>query len=217
LLQGDAKTRDWIAEALRGAIDDVVMTHSARLTQEPQISSKIADRMEESLKGIEVNGYYFTVIATDMPDRGPRSLEHETGVDLYIAIRVRRPDILMETAKGLLVQGKMDAPPNAKEQQRLVDQCKKMVRRSSKGAYVWIYSANGAAAIPASEVVASPNVAGQTLASRNMGQHFGDVLDCVAGDEGLVNPSVFESAEGLNRMMRELAARSGIAINVQPG
>lgn len=216
MLRGDETTRDWLADALRGAVDDVVAQHSMRLTQEAQISSKIADRIEQKLTGMQINGYEVSVVANDMPDRGPNSLESKTGVDLYIGIRVRRTDIVMETAKGLLVQGKLSGAHSTKEQDRLVEQCRKMASTSSKGAYVWIYGSQGATVIPASELVSNPNLHPSDFSARNIGQHFRDVLDCVAGDEQLVTSGVFEHVDELNAMMRELGARAAVAVDLKP-
>ena len=216
MLARDKQTRDWLAEAIRGAVDDVVSTHGSRLTQEPQITSKIADRLEQTLKGVSINGYEVKIIASDMPDRGRGALEKRTGVDLFIGIRVRQRETGIEIAKGLLVQGKLDGPPSRKEQDRLLEQCGKMALRWPKAAYVWIYSSGGASSIPASEILAHPNVPPQMLSSRNIAEHFRDVLDCVAGDETLAISEMFESSDALNVIMQEVAARQAVAIDLVP-
>lgn len=217
MLRGDEQTRDWLADAIRGAVDDVVIKHAARLAQEPQVSAKIADRLEQRLDGMTINGYHVSVVASDMPDRGRGSLEKPSGVDLYIAVRVRRRDIPLEIAKGVLVQGKFDTPFGAGEQRRLIDQCGKMCRRSRKGSFVWLYGSDGAIVVPATDVLAAPKIPAQLRTGRNIARHFRDVLDCVAGDEELVKGDVFGSVAALNAMMRELAAREAVAIDVSPG
>lgn len=215
MLAHDQPTRDTIAEIIRGAVDDVVTTHISRITQEPAITAKIADRMESALRELSIFGYFVSVIATDIPDRGPGSLEKQTGVDLFVAIRVTSEDGSFSVAKGLLIQGKISVGHRGvKDRKGLREQCEKMVSKSAKGAYVWIYGALGVRSVPASEVLRYPKYWVEDLGSRNIAEHFRDVLDCVAGDEGLAIDPIFESPVALNNWMKDLGAQHGIAIDV---
>lgn len=211
MLAADRKTRDFLAEAIRGAADDVVQTHMPRLTQEPAITAKIADRIEQ-LNGSRLNSYKVSVIAADMPDRGPGSLESKTGVDLLFAIRVQNLIDGYDISKGLLIQAKLDSDKKASERARLVEQCKRMLDRSPKGAFAWIYTSAGILSVPASEVVANPKTDAGSLAFRNISEHMRDVLDCVSGDQNIVRADMFESVVALNAGMKELAMLADMPI-----
>lgn len=216
MLAQDSSTRDFLAEAIRSAVDDVVCQHSLRLTQEPQITSKVAGQLEAKLNGMDINGYRVHVIAQDMPDRGPGSLEKTSGTDLFIGLKVDhgKPNVI--TSKGLLIQSKFHSK-NGKisRDKKLVDQCGDMLSRSKKGAFVWLYSSLGTTSIPASEIVENPMLPAALLASRNIAEHFRDVLDCVSGDEALVHPSIFNDPNALNVWLREISAKRGVVINLK--
>src|SRR5437660_139092 len=164
MLNGDTVTRDALADLIRGAVDDTVKQQWPRRAQEPPISSKIAAMLEARLDGFSINGYKVSIVAQDFPDRGPGSWENKSGADLYIGIRVDSlPKLAPPISKGLLIQAKKervvthsraDGPPaRSKASVDVVDQCEKMVKRSDKGSFVWIYGAAGARAVPASEVI----------------------------------------------------------------
>ena len=213
MLTHDARTRDVLAELIRSAADEVVTLHYGRLSQEPQITSKIADRIEQQLNGLIIFDHKVDVIVTDMPDRGPGSLEKRTGADLFVAIRVHSEDDVVNVAKGLTIQSKMSGE-RGKDDKQLMGQCQQMVKRSSKGSYVWLYSATGVRSIPASEVLTQPSASVESLASRNVAEQFRDVLDCVAGDEMLANQAIFESPNALRTFMEDLGAEKAVAIDV---
>jgi hypothetical protein len=105
-------------------------------------------------------------------------------------------------------------PIGATENKRLREQCEKMVHRSPKGAYVWLYTPTGVRSLPASELGNYPQAAVEAFASRNVAEQFRDVLDCVAGDESLANAAIFDSDQALNGWMEEIGARRAIAVDV---
>jgi hypothetical protein len=224
VLRGDSVTRDMLAEMIRGAVDDAVKSQTARRAQEPPISTRIASTLEYRLDGATINGYRVTVVAQDFPDRGPGSWEHKSGADLYIGIRVETPIAALATSKGMLVQAKKARQgTNARrrkseshEQQDLLDQCGKMLQRTDKGAFVWVYGAGGTHIVPASEVLKLQVIPPEFLEGRNVAEQFRDVLDCFSGDTGLVAPDIFEDDVALGNFLEEIAVRRGVTIKLAP-
>lgn len=227
MLNGDTITRDVLAELIRGAVDDTVKKQLERLAQEPPISSKIATAIESRLDGMTINGHNVSVVVQDFPDRGRGSWESKSGADLYIGIRVESwlkgvPPV----AKGLLIQAKkerilkhsrVDDPPSRSSiEPDVVAQCEKMMARTDKGSFIWIYGAGGARVVPAAEVIKQQPVPPEYLASRNVAEQFRDVLDCFSGDVTLVGQGIFDNDTALAAFLEEIAVRRGVAITLGP-
>lgn len=227
MLRGEERTRDLLAELIRRTVDDTVRRQLRRRAQEPSITSKIADALETQLNGFEINGYVVTVGSQEFPDRGPGSLEKQSGADLYNGIRVDSPWQPIPIAKGMLIQVKKVRPIGkvnmrgidseqaaTKPHGALLDQCAKMRERSETGSFVWVYDQDGTGVVPASEVLDQRVFAPESLASRDVGQQFRDILDCFSGDPGLIGSDIFEDDEALGDYLREIAVQRGVAINV---
>jgi hypothetical protein len=224
VLRGDIVTRDMLADLIRGAVDGAVMSQTARRAQEPPISTRVASALESRLKGTVINGYRVSVVAQDFPDRGPGSWEHKSGADLYIGIRVEMPIASISTSKGLLIQAKkamkaykmQQSKSLSDQQQDLLDQCKRMLRRTDKGAFVWVYDSGGTRVVPASEVINIQSVPPDFLEGRNIAEQFRDVLDCFAGDTDLIAPGIFDNDVALGNFLEEIAVQRGVAISLAP-
>lgn len=224
MLRGDSVTRDILADLIRGAVDDAVTSQMARRAQEPPISTRVASALEERLDGFGINDYRVTVVAQDFPDRGSGSWEEKSGADLYIGIRVETRDVPFAVSKGLLIQAKKAKRlikatrriSESEEQEKLLDQCGKMLARTDKGAFVWVYGAGGTHVVPASEVLKQQFVPPEYLQGRNVAEQFRDVLDCFSGDTGLVAPGIFESDFALGAFLEEIAVRRGVTIKLAP-
>lgn len=222
MLRGDTVTRDMLADLIRGAVDDEVKSQWARRAQEPPMSTRIASALEQRLSGCTINNYRVTVVAQDFPDRGTGSWEHKSGADLYIGIRVEMPQMPLTISKGLLIQAKKARQvPLTKqpvrvgnEQRELLTQCGKMLKRTDKGAFVWVYGPGGTHVVPASDVMDLQHVPPEFLEGRNVAEQFRDVLDCFSGDVNLVGPDIFESDAALGAFLEEIAVQRGVAINL---
>lgn len=189
MLRGDGVTRDMLAELIRGAVVGAVTNQMARRTQEPPISTRIASMLENRLNGVTINNCRVTVVAQDFFDRGSGSWEQKSGADLYIASRVETPGSPIAVSKGLLIQAKKAKraiktslrKSESDEQKNLTDQCGKMLQRTEKGAFVWVYGTGGTHVVPASEVLSQQFVPIEYLQGRNVAEQFRDVLDCFSG------------------------------------
>src|SRR4051812_15608253 len=94
----DSVNRRLIMDTLGETIDELVSDlyfdaiDAPSVVQEPEITSRICQRVEDRLDGQRVGDYVFRVIAQSMPDRGPRSLEKLTGADLFLSVSLDGPD-----------------------------------------------------------------------------------------------------------------------------
>ena len=210
-----------LAELIRGAVDGAVTSQMARRAQEPPISTRVASALER-LDGVAINNYRVTVVAQDFPDRGSGSWEHKSGADLYIGIRVETAGVPFELSKGMLIQAKKAKrivkkslrTSESDDQEDLLDQCGKMLARTDKGAFVWVYSTSGTHVVPASEVLKHQFVPPEYLQGRNVAEQFRDVLDCFSGDASLVAADIFANDAALGAFLEEIAVRRGVAIKL---
>jgi hypothetical protein len=207
MLDQDARTQ--IAEALGEEVDSVVRDHYPSLSQEPAITSRVGQRLEDQLDGRPVGDYRLRVITQDFPDRGQGAWEKRIGADLFLSVSLEGPDGF---DKGLIVQTKLDRRLDRLE---LQDQVAKM-RRHTPSSYVWIYTDNGVAVVSAHEVerMQSNSLAG--LYTRSATGFFGRILDCYAGSRRLGVPPVVNRRAVLTQRLLELRARRGLDVAIEP-
>ncbi|AMS28252.1 hypothetical protein AEM38_00055 [Hyphomonadaceae bacterium UKL13-1] len=140
------------------------------------------------------------------------------GADLYIGVKLSNIDTYNEGGweKGLLIQSKKekDAARSSASDEGILMQCKNMLKRTSKGAYVWVYTSDGVKCVSADAVVSFPNEGAGDLISKNPAHLFRDVLACEAGDRNLVNPEIFVSAQALGQFAEGLRVPSALAISL---
>ena len=217
MLKQDPTIRDSIAQIFSSAANDVVRAQMRRISQEPQITSKVVDRMEQAAKIWNVSNYSLSAIAHDFPDRGRGSLDSKTGTDLFIGLRLQDFSSGYTLKKGLLVQSKLSKGLNGAAQKLLVDQCNEMLNRTRSGAFVWLYDDLGVTTVPATEVVANSKIRATNLHSRNLTEFFRDTLDCFLGDQFLINgfEDMFDNVNVFNGFLRELSIRKGLAVDIQ--
>lgn len=214
MLKGDTNTRDVIADLVRNAVDETVISQLERRAQEPAVTSKIASRLEDRISNIQAFGRTITVIAQDFTDRGHGAQETRAGADLFVAVKVEDDD--GSISKGLLVQAKWShRADTSTEHKKLLEQCEEMLERTSNaGAFVWLYGATGVDVVPAHELVARPTQRPRSFKHRSVAQQFRDVLDCFQGDPSIAPEMVFENSGGLGAYMEDIAANTGVAIRV---
>ena len=208
LLDSERETRNKIARLLARTIDPNVKDHFS-ISQEPAVTSRLGQAIE-GLNGRTRDGYKIHVITQDVPDRGRGSLERKLGADLYIGVRVS--GVPSDTMKGLLIQSKWDGPLSPNEFAELQRQAEKIHAKSGEGSFVWRYSNTGVSAVSASQVIGANPTSYPKLVSQNTAAHFRSVLDCTAGDLELANEEIFTKRSALLRFLKDLAAKTGVAI-----
>lgn len=209
----DSESRRLIMDVIGQSIDALVadlysaLDGGLSVVQEPEITSRICQRMEDRLDGERVGNYIIRVQAQSMPDRGPRSLEWITGADLFLTISLEGPDGF---DKGLFIQTKYDRNISREE---LVDACQRMQRYGGvEGSYVWIYEQNGVKVLSPNEIrkMRGDSIAG--LHSRSVAGFTGRILDCFAGSQSWGVPMGPNRREEIGRRFREVRAQNALDV-----
>ncbi|MBA1348388.1 hypothetical protein [Rhizobium sp. WYCCWR 11146] len=104
-LINDDEVRSEFARVFDHALDDLVRDRMGGLIEEPDITSRIGQRLEDQLNGKVLHGYRVGVITETITSHGSKSLEKPMGTDLYFAISVEN-QLGHTTTKGVLVQAK---------------------------------------------------------------------------------------------------------------
>jgi len=203
--------REFIATAMRETADQVCRDHYHSISQEAQITSRIAQALESSMQQYEFLGNRVEIVVQDLPDRGPRSLESRLGADLYVGIRVVR-DGRLEMSKGLFAQSKLGTHLSKDGRSKLVDQCEKM-RKRSPASYVWVYTPDGVRVITVQDVVRRDSR--NLLGGRRLDEAFSETFACHEGDPGIklpdVQPDALPLRTAVGLMLERMDAPNGFA------
>jgi hypothetical protein len=201
----EVESRARVADALGKAVNELARRHMRRLTQEPALTAKIGEALEREAEKIAVEGYDVTIVVQDIPDRGPGSLEHESGIDLYVNITVVTAQ--RTSSKGIIIQAKKETRGR---DPGLEEQCEKMWKRS-KSAYAWVYGLDGTTIIDAKSLLGERGRPVQTHPHRPPEDLFDAVLECAEGDFAIGLPDGISIDEGLTSVMADLRAGRGAA------
>lgn len=205
----DSESRRLVMSAIGESIDTLVadlysgLDEGLSVVQEPEITSRICQRLEDRLDGERLGNYVIRVRAQSMPDRGHRTLERITGADLFLTISLEGPDGF---DKGLFIQAKYDRNIDREE---LIDACNRMKKYGgSQGSYVWIYEQSGVKVLSPNEIkkMQGNSIAG--LHSRSAAGFTGRILDCHAGSQAWGIPMGPERREEIGRRFRRIRAQN---------
>jgi hypothetical protein len=208
----DQYVRDLISGAIRSAVDQTVMKHYNSITQEPALTARIGEAIEQRLNGAVFNDYKVRVVTQDIPDRGKGALERDTGIDLYIGLDVQGQSINL--SKGMFIQAKWNNSISGGKLTDLVSQCDKMLKHTDKGAFVWLYGPDGTEVIPASDIIHNPHISPTEHISHSIESLFKGVMNCTSGDHKLVAPNIFHDRLALGDMLKEYRTRRGVAVKI---
>ena len=201
----NAADRAKIASAIGPALDDLVRERMRGLVGEPDITSRVGQRLEDRFDGEELAGYRIRVISETITSHGPKSLEKPMGTDLYFAISVEDA-AGNETTKGILVQAKREDKLKWPE---LREQCRRMDLVTKKGSVVWLYKPGGIG------VLRSPDVAKRETQSISTTDFFDRVLECEIGDRRKVPGGDFGDRGKLKQMLETLGARNAVWLDLE--
>lgn len=200
------EVRGEISRAFGRALDDLVRDRMKGLTEEPDITSRIGQRLEDRFNGKVLRGYRVGVITETITSHGSKSLEKPMGTDLYFAISVQ-DELGNTTTKGVLVQAKREDKLNRRE---LAEQCRRMNMVAKKGAVVWIYSPTGI------DVIRSVDVPKHSSPSFGVGKLFDRVFECELGDRRKVPNGQFGDRGELKAMIEALGAKNAVWLDLEP-
>jgi hypothetical protein len=203
----NAAQRSAVARALGAEIDDLVRERLRGLVEEPDITSRIGQRLEDRFDGQRLGGHKIRVMTETIPSHGGNSLEKPTGADLYIAISVR-PLRGPEVTKGVLVQAKRD-DKITHDWRGLSEQCRRMCKITRKGSVVWTYGRNGVGTMRAAQV---DRAEVPVLPLTDM---FDAILECEIGDKRRVPPGEFGDRAALANMIRDFGVQNAIWLEME--
>lgn len=202
--------RDLIAAAFGSAVDETVVEHYPALTQEHQLMSRIAQRLEDRLDGLQLAGVQVRVDAQELPDKGPNSLERKIGADMFVSVTVEG-----ELSKGFLVQAKWR---DARDLDNYARQCEQMISHSP-ASYSWEFGATGVRVFSARSIVKRAGhpaywPRGPFEFGRKLPTMMGRFLICKEGDEDLGVPSVLNRRGYIKQMLTEWGIRRSVDVIV---
>lgn len=170
------------------------------LVEEPDITSRVGQRLEDRFNGKILGGYGIRVITETVTSHGPKSLEKPMGTDLYLAVEIEdaRGNT---TSKGVLIQAKRLDKISGSD---LVEQCRRMNLITKKGSVVWLYDEKGI------KVARSPDVEQGSMVPFGNAEFFNRVLKCSIGDKRKVPNGKFGDRRELKTMLETLGAQNAV-------
>lgn len=210
------KNRQAIAKNIADAANDLVSELYSPLfdgvsdAQEAEISSRLCQRLEDKLDGMQAGEYTFNVVAHSLPDRGPKSFEKILGADIFLSISLEGIDGF---DKGIFIQAKYDRNIDKSDLQK---SCKKMRRiAGSEGSYVWIYEPSGVKVISSHQVDKMGGNSLRGIQPRTAEGFIKRVLDCHAGTKAWGIPTGPGRRERVRAKLREVRAANIVDVDIK--
>ncbi|HWD26321.1 MAG TPA: hypothetical protein VG387_04100 [Rhizomicrobium sp.] len=217
----EKRIRDIVGAIVESVADEVCKEHIDAITQEPQLTSRIAQaidsefvrRLEREFGSSRVGDFYISMVVQEIPDHGRGSLESRIGADLYIGLETV---LNGETeSKGLLVQAKWDEPLTKSGAKGLRESCRRMLRKTS-ASYVWLYGRDGVTSLPAAGL--KTKRVGKIRGGASIGKLISEALACREGDGRIGLPPARDRSERrrtLGGMLVEWSVSNGISVRVE--
>jgi hypothetical protein len=211
------ENRKLITKKVGGTIDGVVREqysnpkHGRKFVQEPRITERVCDRLEQQLNERRIGDYTLEVTAESLPDRGPYSAEKILGADIALSVSLDGEEGFDKT---LLIQAKYDTEFDRGE---LVEACDKMEKvAGKKGTYIWIYTPDGVKVVSPYQVRHMRSDAFYGLYHRSPEGLMGRILDCYAGSKKIGIPkSVRDRRRYLQEMLERFRAKNAVDISLR--
>lgn len=201
----DYESRLVVADALAKELDDLVRDRMTGLVEEPDITSRLGQRLEDRFEGRHLGGYRVRVMSETFTSHGPGSLEKPVGADLYLALSVEDGHGRTVT-KGVLIQAKrrdrIDHPEFA-------EQCRRMMNVTRKGSVAWIYTGTGVDVVRATETLKG------TWNVLRAVSFFDEVLRCTLGDLRQVPKGAFGDRRALKGMLQKIGAENAVWLDLE--
>lgn len=198
------ESRRKVAKSIGQSLNELVKEHHMGLVEEPDITSRIAQRLEDKFNGHFLGGYNIHVITETITSHGPKSLEKPMGTDLYLAFSVK-DQLGNQTTKGILIQAKRRTKLKWPE---LEEQCRRMNMVSKKGSVVWLYDSHGI------NVIRSPDVSA-SRSQIDLTTMFERVFACEIGDKRKVPSGSFGNRAKLKEMLSALGAKNAAWLELE--
>ncbi|QAY77253.1 hypothetical protein [Sphingosinicella sp. BN140058] len=204
MINGEAARRK-VATAFAEAVDELVRDRMDGLVEEPDITSRLGQRLEDRFDGQILAGHRVRVISETVTSHGRGSLEKPLGADLYVALSVEDACGLT-TTKGVLIQAKRR---DRLDPAGLSKQCRRMMHVTRKGSVAWIYTRTGV------DVVRATDTTKKEWPVLSASQFFDAVLKCTLGDLRRVPNGSFGNRRALKAMLEKMGADNAIWLELQ--
>ena len=163
-------------------------------------------RIEDNLNGFSDGGVKWRVFTYTTDKQSGQ--ETRVGADLVIAVDLELDGV--RVTKGVLVQSKVNQNlrhgVSVDSVAKLRSQCRVM-RSRSNAAYVFVYGEQTTKVLSASGVLTGASLS--QLPSKGVGEFFGDVMMCWAGDSAIAAVDHRQ----LERVVKTMEGRSGVLIS----
>jgi hypothetical protein len=200
-----------VAEAAERTVSNI---DGGQLQQEPAFTDRMLGRIEEAMDGYIVKGVRWK--AMTLTDRGPGAQESRFGADFLAVLDISVSGFSVK--KGILVQAKMVEPDdsfNQAEFDRMVSECKKMLRMSPDS-FVFLYGRAGIKVVPALSVLGlSSRTNPHELYQRSCQRFFEEHFESFIGDASLHTANI-TTLDDLKRNADEAGARSALLLKARP-
>jgi len=204
--------REELFDTIQKAVDDVVSMviegHYTALTQEPQLTSKIAGAIELTLDRMDLGDLNLKIAVRDFPPQGPGALEGKVGADVYISTAVIGEDG-SDVSKGMLAQAKWD---DTTKDAKLSQQIGKMMGRT-ESSYVWVFGPHGVNCVPAGGYLTP----GPTEKGQSVGSLIANGLRCEEGDRRIGRDLTKPLITSLNEIMQDLGVNTALSFTIREG
>ena len=136
----DSRSRHTIMQRIGRAVDELVhdlyseTPDGISVIQEPEITSRLCQRLEDRLDKSQAGFYTFRVIAQSLPDRGPHSMEKLFWAYLFMSVSLEGPGGF---DKGIFIQAKYDRNIDRTD---LKDACRRIKMWPARRAYIAGYT-----------------------------------------------------------------------------
>lgn len=202
--------RDLISAAFGSAVDEVVVEHYPGLTQEHQLTSRIAQRLEDRLNGLELGGARIHLTTQELPDRGRGSIEALLGADLFVSVTVEQ-----QLSKGFLVQSKWREHSAF---DRYILQCEKMCS-VTKAAYGWEFGPSGTRVFNANSIARRGRSGFYQRSPFEFGRHISTMMKrlliCREGDPALGIPPGPDVRHRITDVLQGLSVRDVVQMVIK--
>lgn len=201
----DGNARGVLSRAFGEAINELVRERLNGVAEEPDITSRIGQRLEDMFNGHQRGGYKIRVLTETIPSHGGGSLEKPLGADLYMLFEAEDASSRKVT-KAVFVQAKRGNDINKKD---LAEQCRRMNLVTIKGSVVWTYLPSGVLCQRAIDVQRNrSNVFG-------IETFFDSVLECKIGDKRKIPNGHFGNRPALKDMLKTIGAKNAVWLKMQ--
>jgi hypothetical protein len=199
-----------LQERIDAIVQEMCQRHYDGPAQEHQLSSRLAQKLEDEIGLIVGEGTAISVTAHELPDRGRGAVEKAVGADLYVS--VVRHDIEPPVSKGLLVQSKWDRTLHTDKNLR--SQSNEIYRRTRTGGWVWVFGPHDIECVRTNRTRHEDLPRDLMDNSTSPGQLIADSLRCTEGDPAIGMP--LDGSLSVNEAFEKLKAAEMLQIVMMP-